>query len=719
MIYFLVRLLVNALAVGLTIWLLPGIRLEPDLQGPLAQPLVYLFLGLLFGLLNAFVHPFVLLVTGKLLIWTMGLFVIVINGLMFYLLTWLAPSTYSIDSPVLLWVTIAGVVMAVVVTTLEAVLGLDSPVIDDARKSRFYWRWLGFLPEDRRAAIVENLRIMQAYDTFRRYGLDLLVARTPVANLRRSMQRILYPQKMVVIEQNTPETVCLMLEELGPVYVKMGQMFASRTEFLPDEWTRELSRLQSQVSPFAYEEVHRIITEELGAPPEVRFASFAQAPLAAASMAQVHRATLLSGEQVVVKVQRPDIDVTVRGDLKVIQEMVDTMEKRSPEMRNLGLSGMVAEFAASVTQELDYRIEAYNASRLKREMQAFDYVRIPKVYEEYCTSKVITMQYMSGVQANDISALEAEEIDIQELARKLIRVMNKQVLLDGYFHGDPHPGNVLIDLDSGDIVFLDLGMMGQMDEVTRMAMFDIVWSLRYAETHNLTRILLALSEQTRPVDEVQLEIDIDCILQRYMSSPTAETQLSVVVQEALKLLFVHGLVLDRSLSIALKSLMQTEELVRTLAPEISFVDTAVEEVQAVLLGRVKAEVSAENVNRLALQTAKDILVRWPILKRAAGKWMEQLEGGKVTINVDTRDLNKRMDRLDQRINQSVRLVVLGLLLVGMLLGSAIISSISLSDLRFLDFIPQDIFILLFILMAVISLGYVIVSIWSSWRNRKR
>jgi len=394
------------------------------------------------------------------------------------------------------------------------------------------------------------------------------------------------------------------------------------------------------------------------------------------------------------------------------------MEKRSSEMRNLGLSGMVAEFAASVTQELDYRIEANNASRLKREMQGCDFVLIPKVYEEYCTSKVITMQYMSGVQANDLSALDAAQIDIQELARKLIRVMNKQVLLDGFFHGDPHPGNVLIDLDSGAIVFLDLGMMGQMDDVTRMAMFDIVWSLRYAEAHNLTRILLALSEQTRPVDEVQLEIDIDRILQRYLSSPTAASQLSVVVQEALKLLYVHGLVLNRSLSIALKSLMQTEELVRTLAPEISFVNTAVEEVQAVLLGKVKAEVSADNINRLALQTAKDILVRWPVLKRAAGKWMEQLEGGKVTIHVDTHDLNRRMDRLDQRINQSVRHVVLGLLLVGMLLGSAIISSISLSDLRFLDFIPQDIFILLFILVAVISLGYVIVSIWSSWRNRK-
>jgi putative membrane protein len=181
MAYFVVRIVVNALAVALTVAILPGIQLAPDVDNQLITIMVYLVLGGIFGLINAFIRPLVLLVTGSLVIWTMGLFTFLINGLLFYLLSYLSPNLMVINYPGFLWLIIAGAIMAVSVTILEAIFGLDSPVVDDLGKSKFYWRWLGMLPKGRRNRIVDNLRLKQVYDTIRRYSIDILVGATPLA----------------------------------------------------------------------------------------------------------------------------------------------------------------------------------------------------------------------------------------------------------------------------------------------------------------------------------------------------------------------------------------------------------------------------------------------------------------------------------------------------------------------------------------------------------
>ena len=532
------------------------------------------------------------------------------------------------------------------------------------------------------------------------------------------MQRIIYRDKQIVTEETAPVTVRLMLQDLGPTYVKLGQMIASRSEMLPAEWESELNKLQSEVAPFPYAEAERIISDELGAPPEECFSTFAEQAFAAASMAQVYRASLLSGEDVVVKVQRPDIDVTVRGDLNVMRDVVSTLEKRAQWARNLGFSGMVEEFAENVTEELDYSIEAYNARRLKESMRDFDYVSIPTIYSSYCTSKVITMEFMQGVKMTQVEGMDAAGIDRQELARKFIRVMNKQVLLDGFFHGDPHPGNVLVDLDTGNIVFLDLGMMGQMTDEQRMALFDIIWSLKYGESRDLTNILLRLSTQYKEFDEENLNKDVDRLVQRHVVYAESNPDLSAIVQEVLNLLYKYGLRLDRSLTIALKSLMQTEELVRTLAPELSFLNVAVEEVQGVIMDQVQGDAIFEGVKKQGIRTAKNLVVNWPKWQRAAGRWAQQIESGSFSIQLDTRELNKNIEQVNTSLNRSVRSVIVGLLIVGMLLGSAIVSLAPIEKLRFLDFLPYDVFILIFIIAAFLALGYVIYSLWITYREKQ-
>jgi len=263
MAYFIVRILANALAVALTVAILRGIQLAPDVDNQLVSILVYLVLGGLFGLINAFIRPLVLLVTGSLVIWTMGFFTFLINGLLFYLLSYLSPNLMVITYPGLLWMILAGAIMAIAVTFLEAIFGLDSPVIDDLGKSKFYWRWLGALPKGRRNRIVDNLRLKQVYDTIRRYSIDILISATPLSGFRHYMQRVIYRDKEIVTKENAPVMVRLMLQDLGPTYVKLGQMIASRSEILPEDWESELNKLQSEVAPFPYEEAERILTEEM------------------------------------------------------------------------------------------------------------------------------------------------------------------------------------------------------------------------------------------------------------------------------------------------------------------------------------------------------------------------------------------------------------------------------------------------------------------------
>lgn len=717
MLYFIVRLLANAMAVAMTVLLTPGVDLQANVSGLFYTFFGLILLGLFFGLINSFVRPLVLLITGRLVIGTMGLFTLIINGLLFFLLFSIAPEFLSVSEPIFLRSILAGALMAIFIIGVEAFFGLDSPVIDGSGESKFYWRWLSKVPPNYRKTIVANLRLKQDYDTIRRFGLDIMVDLTPLAGFRRFWQRLIYPNKRVVIEESAPETVRLMLQELGPTFVKLGQMAASRSEILPPEWQTELNLLHAQVDPFPYDEAHRIIIQELGAPPEELFITFDPNPLAAASTAQIHRATLVSGEEVVVKVQRPDIDVTVRGDLQVAHDMVHTVEKRAQWARNLGLNGMLDEFAANVIEELDYRNEAYNARRLKQAMQRFDDVLIPTIYGEFSTSKVITMQYVEGVKMTQVEQIAAAGIDREELARRFIRAMNQQVLLDGFFHGDPHPGNILVNLETSEIIFLDLGMMGQMNEEQRLALFDIIWSLKNGDAPGLTRILIRLSTTARPVDEEALTRDIDRLLQRYVVYAEGTPSIAEVAPQAFSLLFTYGLSLDRSLTIALKGLMQAEELVRTLAPDISFLHAAVEEVQVVLMDNLDGEIIYEKVKDTAIQTAKDALVRWPTWKRALGQWAAQLESGKLTISVDTSEFNQQIEGLDKRLGSSVQQLILGLLLVGMLLGSAIISTVPLRELALFEYLPQDLFIGIFILVAILSLIYVLRIMWNSWRNR--
>jgi len=465
MAYFLIRMVVYTTAAAIVMNVVPGLRLAPYafLGEPFTTALAYIIIGLIFGALHSFVRPVILFLTGQLYVWSMGLLALATDIFIFLTLSYIAPTAWQVGGSRLFSAIVGAMLMGVVVMGLEALFGLDAPRVTDVRKSPFYWHWLDMLPTGRRNRLVENLRTQQMISIVQSYGIDMVVVLSPLRGFRRSMQKLIYRLRPRLIEDNPAVKLRLMLRELGPTFVKFGQLAASRIEILPAAWQAELERLQDDVQPFPYAEVKQVIQRELGKPPEEVFASFDPHPLAAASTAQVHAATLHNGERIVVTVRRTNIEVTVKGDLNIMQDVVNTAARRVPWLRQFGLSALFHEFAENILTELDYANEAYHARLLRYNTQKLSFVHIPVIFGAYSTSKVVTQERVEGVKISAVSALDAAGINREELALNLFRALLQQVLFDGFFHADLHPGNVWVNLQTGRIIFLDMGIDGTPD----------------------------------------------------------------------------------------------------------------------------------------------------------------------------------------------------------------------------------------------------------------
>ena len=514
----------------------------------------------------------------------------------------------------------------------------------------------------------ENLRLQQVYNVFLRYGWDFLFQQWEIVDtFRHMMQQWVWQLPEEVVDVPVPVKVRLMLEELGPTYVKMGQIVSSQASVIPTEWEVELEKLQSDVPPFPSSQAREIIIEELGAPPEDIFATFESNPFAAASTAQVHRAVLHSGELVVVKVQRPHIKTQMKADLGIMQNAVRVVSSRSEYVRTIDLKGMVDEFSKNVLAELDYGGEAYNAYRLNDNMANIDGVRVPKIYGEFSTSRVLTMEYVQGVKISDIDAIEAAGLSREVLSEKLMRAMSKQLFIDGFFHADPHPGNIFINLESGDLIFIDLGMVGELDFQKRLNLVQLLFALQQQDVKGLAQIMLSLSSPFMgPIDEQAYYRDFERTVGRFMyGNQTVDVNESVNVM--FELLRDHGLRLDSSLTLAIKALMQIESAGRLLNPEGGFIAQGVDMVKEMAVEEITADKVAEVVKDQITMSAREVLKRIPSLQEATMSWLDQYQKGRFEVTLDFSQLTPEVNK----INRMARLAVIAIVLVGMIIGSAI------------------------------------------------
>jgi ubiquinone biosynthesis protein len=640
----------------------------------------YLVTGVAIAVADRLVRPLIVAVTGRLVLATMGAFLIVVNAISLWVATLFIPHLGDMASPKLLWFLVASALFTVLSSLADAVFGLNVPQLDDQGRLRSIWRLLDALPTPRRNRIIENVRLQQVYDTIYRYGLDIALERTPVGSMRAWFQRRVLGRTLPV-EQLSPEArVRVMLQQLGPTYVKIGQMIASRREALPPALAEELEKLQSDAAPFPWERAEAILVAELGRPVEELYASIEHEPFAAASTAQVHRATLPDGRPVAVKIQRPDIVAKTKADLGVLEELAKVAERRWDLAHKLGARAIVREFASGVIKELDYRNESYHAQRIADSMRKFTRIHVPEVDMARSSARVLTAEYVEGIKISDVERLRAAGLDTTALGSDFIRALIKQVLVDGFFHGDPHPGNVLVDPENGEIIFLDFGLVGELRSDQRLTLIQLLLALKGADSAAVADALIGLGEPGPGWDERRFRNDIDRLVRQYLVYGKA-TSVGQGMSAVLGAVFDNGLQLDNDLTLAIKAVVQAEETATILAFDVDVASAAFDQAKTATLERLTTEEVEKFVTAQAIRVGQELVRRLPTLESAAWSWLDQFGKGKLVVEVDTSDLNRQIGK----VSDLGRQLAIGMLVTGQLIGTAILAVVLLQPTTLEEF----------------------------------
>ncbi len=357
----------------------------------------------------------------------------------------------------------------------------------------------------------------------------------------------------------------LALEELGPAFIKIGQLLSTRSDVIPEDFIVELSKLQDDVTPVPAEQVVELIESELGISVDDEFAFFDMEPYAVASIGQVHKAVLATGEEVVVKIKKPGIDALIRQDLAILKDMAYLFENNTPWGKSYHVTDLAGEIENSVIDELDYKNEGRNTERFHRNFSGSEQVIVPRVFWEYTTKNILMMEYCEGRQLNRFMDLPDEDADLHQLAETIVESYLKQIFIYGFFHGDPHPGNILI-VSSTQIVFIDFGICGTLSENLREKFQDILKALVEQRTEEVADGIIELGFTSEYVNRQELVYDIQRIQDSYVRIPFEDLVISDILREFLDTTRKHGIRMPHEFLLLVKTLIAVEGLVTRLNP---------------------------------------------------------------------------------------------------------------------------------------------------------
>ncbi len=405
-------------------------------------------------------------------------------------------------------------------------------------------------------------RYRQVAETLSRHGLAWLLGVTGLERLAP------FPRAVPGGEQAPPsnaEHLRLALEELGPTFIKLGQVLSTRSDLLPPEFREELAKLQDDAPALPAGTVEELIVQELGARPSELFAAFDSEPLACASIGQAHAATLADGTEVVVKIRRPGVVLQIEEDLEILQNLAAQASRRWAIAADYNLTGIAAEFAQTLRAELDYLQEGRSAERFTANFAGDDGIHIPRIFWDTTTSRVLTLERIRGIKVSDLEALDAAGIDRRDLANRAAGAAAKMIFEDGFFHADPHPGNLFIE-DGGRIGLIDFGMVGEIDEKLRAQLGLLLLALVRHDPDRVTAALLDMATSLQRAEPLQLRQDVVSLIGLYEGKPLADVPVVRLIQEALTILRRHHLQLPREMAMLLKMVLMTEGLGVLLDP---------------------------------------------------------------------------------------------------------------------------------------------------------
>ncbi|MEW6749849.1 MAG: AarF/UbiB family protein [Candidatus Latescibacterota bacterium] len=493
-----------------------------------------------------------------------------------------------------------------------------------------------------------------------RYGFSDLVDSLHVERyLPLRLRRIPGRPQEGIEKLTTPRRLRMALEDLGPTFVKLGQILSTRPDLIPVAYLDELSRLQDQVPHFAYVQVREVIRQDTGKLPEELFARFDEEPLAAASIGQVHRARRHTGEEVVVKVQRPGIRQTIETDLEILMHLASLMERNVAELELHRPTRIVQEFARVLEKEIDYTVEASNLERFAHQFAGERTVYVPRVFRDLTTPRILTTEFVEGIKISQVERLREVGYDLEELARRGTELVLRQVFVHGFFHGDPHPGNVFI-LPDHVICYLDFGAMGRVSRRERELFADLMTHVARGEEGKAIVPLLQLTTWEEEPDRDELERDIAAFADLYLYRSLQEVDIAALLRRTMETLTRHGMSLRPNLFLMLRALGAAEGAGRRLVPSFEVARHMEPFVRRVQLQRL-------DPRRVAADTVESTVLLLRLLRELpteAAHGLRQLREGRMRIQFQHEGLDPVLSVLDRISNRVAFAIVLAALIIG-------------------------------------------------------
>lgn len=503
-------------------------------------------------------------------------------------------------------------------------------------------------------------RYRQILTVFFKYGFGDLIELLKIEQyIEIGLQLISKNRRSRLEKLSRAERVRMACEELGPTYIKFGQILSTRPDLVPVDFIKELSKLQDNVPSSPFSEVSKIIESELGAPPEDIFEFFEKAPLASASIGQVYRATLKDGEEVAVKVQRPGIKKIIEVDLEIMLHLATLMERHIEEMSLHQPVKIVEEFARTLEREIDYTIEATNMERISRNFLNDLTIYIPKVFRDTTTESILTTELVEGIKVSEIDRLEKAGLDRKLITIRGADIVLKQIIKHGFFHADPHPGNIFV-LPDNVICLLDFGMTGSVDRRTREDFSDLAESVVSRNESRATQVLLKLTYWDEDPDIRLLEKDVADFMGRHLYKPLKDIKIGKLLNNLLELAFQHRLRIPPDIFLMLKAFSAVEGVGLMLDPDFDMIKQAAPFIKEVKLARLSPRRIRGDIFRLAIELfqfvqnfPKDILSITRLIKQQ-----------KLSLNLEYKGLDKMLSTYDQISNRISFSIVIAALIIG-------------------------------------------------------
>ncbi|HMB08909.1 MAG TPA: AarF/UbiB family protein [Isosphaeraceae bacterium] len=514
-------------------------------------------------------------------------------------------------------------------------------------------------------------RYRQILATLVRYGYQDVVAALHLEGIVRPIERAALG--VDVPPHDRARRLRMVCEDLGPTFVKLGQVLSTRPDLLPEAYTTELAALRDDVRPFAYAEAEAILTEEYGRPPSEAFAAIDPAPVASASISQVHRAVLRDGRAIALKIRRPGIDKVVQADLDILKNLAQVAERRLSFLAPYAPSALAREFERTLRRELDFNVERRTMERCRAQLADDPTAHIPYVVAEYSTARVLAMEFIAGVGVNDLDGLRVLGLQAPEVAIRGARILLRQIFEFGFFHADPHPGNLRV-LPGGVIAPLDYGMFGQLDGRTRERIADLLTGLLAQETDRVLRALDALDIRGEHVDPRALRRDAAELVASYSDLTLDTIDLGVLLRELIAFIRAHHLHIPADLVLLIRALVTIEGVGRALDPHFDIAAQLHPFIRDLTLRRFHPwRIMAQTA-----RTAEDVQKIAMLLPEVLGQSLESIKRGELTVHFDL----QHFERLVMQLTRASHVLTIGIVMAGLIVGSSMILRVGPASLAY-------------------------------------